>query len=789
MIRPLRLWFAWFPAILACSSPAATGSSADASADAPSPWDQDSAADTATASDSAGDATTVTDPWAALPHAGAVDPLIGTGFSVANVGSAIPGPTVPFGLVKCSPDTSNAGGMLGAIHCAGYQHNDPYLHAFSHNHLQGTGAPDYGNVAVLPFATIGPAITSRNGRRSTYSHASEVARAGYYAVTLDGPQARHELTATAHCGVHRTTFLASATGGVLIDLSEAISGGKVTAAQVQIDPATQQVTGTLHNFGDFSNRYGGFDVYFVARFSRPWQAAGTWTTGGLQPGSASASEPQPPEGQDRVNLGMYAQFAGATTQPIELQVCLSYVDAAGALANFQAEVAGKTFDSVRQQAAQGWESELARVDIQGATADEAKIFYSALYRAMSMPTLWSDVDGRYRGFDGGIHQTTGWKYYTDLSLWDTFRTAHPLFALLFPERARDVMRSLQAMAEQKGCLPQWAMGAGDTGSMIGQHALSALADAVAKGIQDFDVKGVYAVARHQLVDAPATTGCGGLDAMAAFDQRGWVAIEDNKSSVALTLEYSYNYSALAVLADAVGLPDEASQWRARAKGYQALFDPETQFFRPRHQDGTWLQPFDSLSWDFGNNYFVEGTAWQWNFFAPHDPQGLMALFPSKAAFVAKLQSFFEQAKAGFKFAVPSSYYYQGNEPDMLASALFLAAAKPELADQWTRWVYDACYTTAADGLVGNDDAGTLSAWAVLAALGLYPRPGDAGWDLVAPRFDHATVHLGAAVLQIDAPGAHDAKKFGSSAKWNGTDLGKRYLLHSQLIKGGTLGFD
>lgn len=738
--------------------------------------------------------------WPALgPHAILVDTLIGTSTAGANVGSAIPGAAVPFGLVKCSPDTSGTGkGRLGALHCAGYQRLDPYLHAFSHNHLQGTGAPDYGNVAVLPFAEVGDHLTSRLGRRTTYSHATEVGKAGYYAVDLDGPAARHELTATAHCGVHRTTFAqGKASGGVLIDLSEAIAGGMVTSATVQLDAAAQTVRGKLHNFGDFSSRYGGFDVFFTARFSRPWQSAGTWNGQSLASGSTEASQPQPPAGKDRVNVGMYATFATAGQAPIELQLCLSYVDAKGADQNFAAEVAGKNFDSVRKLAWAAWEDQLARVDIEGANAAESTVFYSALYRAMSMPTLWSDVDGRYRGFDSQIHQTNGWNYYTDLSLWDTFRTAHPLYALLFPDFTRDVMRSIAAMTAQKGCLPQWAMGGGDTGSMIGEHALSAAADAVAKGISDFDVQNIYEVGKKQLMAPASLPACSGTEGVGGLNQRGWVAVDEGEGSVSLTLEYAYNYACLAGLAQHLGLATDATLLQARALAYQNQWDAATQFFRPRHQDGSWQTPFDTESWDFSNDYYVEGTAWQWNWFVPHDPQGLVALYPNPQAFVAKLSQFFEKSAADFNFALPGSWYYHGNEPDMLASGLFLAAQRHDLADQWTRWIYDSCYTAAPDGLVGNDDAGTLSAWAVLAGMGLYPRPGAAGWDLVAPRFDRITLQLAGKPVVIEAPGAQSGKAMQASATWQGQPLKAdppkggqlgRWLPHQLLVQGGVLKF-
>lgn len=335
---------------------------------------------------------------------------------------------------------------------------------FPHNHLQGTGAPDYGNVAVLPFAQAGDPFTSRKGRRSAYSHATEFAQAGYYAVDLTGPNARHELTASAR-GVHRTVFAkGQASGGLLIDLAETIAGGKVTSAEVQLDAASHTARGRLRNVGDFSGRYGGFEVFFVARFSRPWQQAGTWNGTALAPGVLRPSSCSRPRAKTASNLGMYAEFAAADQGARGAAGVPVLRRRQGADQNFAAEVAGKSFDDVRKSAWLTWENQLARVDIEGATAAERTVFDSALYRAMSMPTLWSDTDGRYRGFDGQVHEVRGWNDYTDLSLWDTFRTAHPLFALLWPEFARDVMRSIAAMTAQKGCLPQWSMGAGDTGA-------------------------------------------------------------------------------------------------------------------------------------------------------------------------------------------------------------------------------------------------------------------------------------------------------------------------------------
>jgi predicted alpha-1,2-mannosidase len=755
-------------AVTACSSkPVATPD--DAAADAIG--GDDASVD---AVDAAGEVTVADE----APLAHAVNPMIGTSFGGGNVGSMYPAATRPWGLCKVGPDTQNDGGAVGALHCAGYQYVDPYIYGFSHNHLEGTGAGDYGNLAVMPFATLNADSTTRNGRNSTFSHDTEKAEAGYYAVTLDKPHVRAEMTATTRCAHHRYTFQdAPADGGVLIDMATSISKGYTGAGNVQLDAKTQTIRGQVQNIGAFSGRYQGFPVYFEARFDRPWQTAGVWTDGAIQPGVDATATTAAPS-----NIGAWAKFADLQ-KPVELQLCVSYVDAEGAKKALAAELPKFDFDGTRKAALLEWQKALGVIEIDAPSADERTLFYSSLYRVMQMPTIWSDVDGRYRGFDNQIHTADGWNYVTDLSLWDTFRTENPLIVLLWPTMARDTLRSLAAQTAQapNGEAPQWSMGMGDTGSMIGYHSASLAADAIVKGVTDFDAGTLYD-GLFAMTATPTTT----FECAKDYQQFGYCTRESDSGSVSKTLEYSYDDACLATMATYLKKPDDAAMFQKRSASYKKLWDDKTQFFRARHKDtGAFTDNFFPENWSFSNDEYVEGSAWQWNFFAPHDNAGLRGLYPNDAAFVTKLDAFFQGSLDNFSFYVPSGFYFQGNEPDILSSTLFSDAGRPDLSDKWTRWIADVCYTTVPDGLVGNDDAGTLSAWYVFAAMGLMPRPGLPGYDVVAPRYDHATIHLAGGDVKIDAIGAY-AKKLSGTVSWSGTELKKRWIEHDKLATGGTM---
>lgn len=748
------------------------------------------AADGTDSEDVTPDAAVVALPDAATPavdapHALLADPRIGTGATLANVGSAYPGAAAPLGLVKASPDTMMENSMGSAFHCAGYQWFDPFIHAFSHNHLHGTGAPDYGNIGVMPTVGMSAEKTLRNGRKAPYTHDDEVAQPGYYAVTLTDPRVRAEVTATTRCAHHRYTFMDAPEGTVLIDASASIADGHCTVGDLTVDPATRTVSGMSHNQGNFAGRYGGFDVFFVARFNRDFSGFGTWDSAD----SIHDGEPHAASDADPGHVGAYLRFDTESAPTVEMQLCLSYVDVEGAQKALDAELPEFDFAATRAQTLLAWEDELSVMHAEGGTAEQQTILYTALYHVLQMPTIWSDVDGRYRGFDQQIHTADGWDYMTDMSLWDTFRTQHPLITLLWPEKERDIMRSLVAMREQGGYVPRWPMGAGDTGSMIGEHAAAVAADSVLKGIVDFDQESLYSGLAETANGPLPPGGYGGRDCITEYLEYGYCPSDLHKESVSLTLEYAFDDFCMARLAESMGKGDEAVAFDARASSYKPLFHEESAFFRPRMSDGTWDGPFDPKLWSFSNEFYVEGTAWQWLWFAPHDEPGLRALFGGDEPFVAKLDSFFQQAKDAFQFDLPSPFYYHGNEPDIHASSLFARAGRPDLAQAWTRWILDSSYKTTYDGLVGNDDAGTLSSWYAFASMGLYPTPCVPGYTVLAPIFDKVTLRLPTGDVIIEAPGATDGKSRVSGAAWNGTPVDAWWIDHAALLEGGTLSME
>lgn len=731
------------------------------------------------------------------PYARWVNPFIGSGGALANVGSALPGATAPFGLVKVSPDTKTEAGITAFQHCGGYHYEDPLIYAFTHNHLHGTGAPDYGNIGLMPVAEMTAEKTARHGLQAPFTHEGEVAEAGYYAVNLVDPRVRVELTATTRCAHHRYTFQDGMTGTIALDPTTAAVQGRSKGGAVAINPVAGTVDGWNHNDGEFSGRYGGFPVYFTLKFDRPFASYGTWLDGVLQEGSAEVATRKVPN----PNYGAYFRFDTAADPTVEFQVCLSYVDAEGALKNLAAEMPTMDFDGERAATFDAWETELARIEVKGGSTDEKVNFYTSIYHVMQMPTIWSDHDGRFRSFDRDNpvpHQANGWTYYTDMSFWDTFRTTHPLYTLVWPERQRDMMRSLATMMMTGGWSPKWPMGAGDTGSMLGQHSASVVADTVIKGMTNFDMDGVALPGLDALyetlkknADAPATGpgAYGNRDCIEAYLDKGFCPADvSEKESVSFTLEYAFNDFCLAELARSMGRTEDEARWRARADSWKNVWDPTEGFFRAHDSDGS-LTPgkFDPTEWNLGRGHYVEGTAWQWLWFVPHDEAGLRATLGGDATFLERLTFFMEDAIANFEMLLPSNYYFMGNEPDIHAPFLAIRAGRPDLTQRWTRWILDTNFLNQPDGLVGNDDAGTLAAWYVFAAVGLYPWPCVPGYYVTAPIFDEATIHLPGGDLVVQAAGATGRRDTAiQTTTFNGKALDTLWLEHADLEKGGTL---
>ncbi len=717
------------------------------------------------------------------PYTRFVDPFIGTGGNGFNLGSCLPGATAPFGLVKASPDTRGPYGIApGFQHAAGYFHDDELSYGITHDHMHGSGGPEYGHVAVFPATGMTDGMIPKDSHLLPFTHDGETAVPGYYAMTVGRPDAatftplaRHEVTATTRCAHHRIRFLGGdATGTVVLDAAIALGDVRSGGGEVTIDAAARAFEGWDHNTKQ------NFDVFFAGRFSRPFASFGTWVDGTTQDGRAHVASATDPS-----TFGGYAAFDTSSDPVVELQLCLSYVSVDGARKALAAEMPAFDFDGTAAATLAAWERELSGVALVGGTDESRRNFYTALYHAMQVPTTWGDIDGTYRGFDHQAHPATDWTYYTDMSLWDTFRTEVPLITLLWPDRQRGMMRSLAAMKAQGEYVPKWALGLGDTGSMIGEHAASAAVDAWLKGVRDFDMAGLYEGLK-QTADGPLPAGSyGGRGCIQQYLDLGYCPADESNDSVSLTVEYAFNDYCLAQLATSLGHDDDAARWTARAGNWANHWDGSG-FLMPRNGDRSFDHP-DTEQWDLSNRYYVEGSAWQWSTFVPHDQDALRAKYGSDEAFVSHLDAFFEGAEANFSFELPNGWYCQGNEPDIHAPFLFIGAGRPDLAQKWARWALQMNYRNGYDGLSGNDDGGTMAAWFVFTAIGLYPWPCFPGYYVTAPSFDRATVRLaGGVTLSIVADGAGAGKGYVKQATFNGKAVAGSWIPHADLIQGGTL---
>jgi predicted alpha-1,2-mannosidase len=708
---------------------------------------------------------------APLPLTQWVDPFVGTGGVGWGVGTTYPGAQVPFGMARPSPDTSYNGAAASFMHCAGYSWDDDTIDGFSQLHVHGAGIADYGGTALMPTIGMTAAKSQRRGHGSKFSHATEVASPGYYAVTLDDTNIRVELTATTHVAFHRYTFPTGSDATVIVDGGHLVSDDtSVTAGSVTIDPAGDAVSGFAHVMGQYSDRFGGMDLYFYARFSRPFAAYGTYLDGALSDGGATQA------GDD---VGAYLHFDASQDAVVEAHVGVSLVDVAHAQQNLGAE--DTTFDLARTGADAAWEARLERARIATRGDHDRRVFYTALYHTALMPTVASDVDGSYRGIDGNVHHAS-FRYFTDFSLWDTYRTLHPLLALLYPEDAADLAESLVTMGNDAGFLPRWPIGTGESGGMIGDPATIVLADTFVKGIGGWDADAGYALAKTQ-----ATTELpnGGRDAVADWVALGYVPVEDSpSSSVSKTLEYAAADAALGNWAAASGRDADAAVFSARAKAaWRALYDPTTHFLLPKTKAGD-LQPVDPTA--IGGPY-TEGSAWQYDFMAPFDTDGLRDTMTRPVLLGRVEQLFTRFACTGKSLVFPNPYYWPSNEPDLFSGWIFGAVGDTTRAGRWLRWATLFGYDDAPGGLPGNDDSGTMSAVYLFASLGFYPVPGSDLYVLGSPLFTHATLATPRGTITIDAPAASRLTRFPTATTLDGVPVAA-FVHHADLF-GATLHFD
>jgi len=710
-----------------------------------------------------------------------VDPFIGTG----GHGHTYPGATVPFGMVQLSPDTSNKGWDS----CGGYHQKDGSIMGFSHTHLSGTGCADMLDLLVVP--RTGPVILNpgevdavEGSYRSRYDRASEVATPGYYKVRLDsGIEA--ELTATTRTGLHRYTFPKGKPGHLLIDWAHAQRNWWEKDPKPHIESASLKwiAPDTLVGARQISMWANKRWIFFALKLSRPPSRVEMFR-------DDAAVAAQAIEG---TYLKAALHFDDAGHAPLLVRAGISAVDIDGALRNLGGEMPGFDFDRVRAAARTAWEKELGQVRVEGDPTYK-RIFYSAHYHAMLAPTVFSDVDRRYRGMDNQVHTLeAGAENYSTWSLWDTYRALHPFYTLAHSERLPGMMQALVRMGQESPLgAPIWPLQGRETDTMIGYHSASVLAEAYVKRVPGVDWRAAYAVMRKRaFVDD--------VHGLKYYRELGYIPADKEGEAVSKTLEYSYCDFATSKLADAVGAHDEAEQLRKRSRNYRNTFDPSIHFMRGRYLEKSWATPFapDSLGHDQKQwRDFTESNSWQATFLNQHDVNQYMTLFGGPQGFEQKLDGLFNASSAMTNGSTDDitglvGQYAHGNEPSHHVAYLYAYSGSHHKTQARVRMLMETMYSDKPDGLIGNEDCGQMSAWYLMSALGFYAVDPQSGlYVFGTPLFQRVTLAVGGGrTLVIEAPAVSAENKYIRGVTLNGKPYTRSYVAHRDLIAGGTLHFD
>ncbi|RXR06454.1 GH92 family glycosyl hydrolase [Pseudoxanthomonas composti] len=721
-----------------------------------------------------------------------VDPFIGTG----GEGHTFPGATTPFGMIQLSPDTRIQSRKDGYGWAAGYRYTDTTIVGFSHTHFSGTGHSDLGDVLVMPIAgqvklKRGDPDQPGSGYTSRFSHDTEKAEPGYYAVTLADYKVRAELTASPRVGVHRYTFPKGQPAHVLVDLRTSMYDypGKISWSRLRIQP-----DGTVTGFRETRGWAPGRQLYFAMKFSRPVKGHAFHNTEQDIPykGFAPPAEKDPTqraqiEGRQLVGT---LDFGDASAEPLIVKVAISPVSEAGAIANLDAEVPAFDFDGVRSAAKQTWGKALSAVDVQAPETDRTS-FYTALYHTMLGPTLFMDSDGRYRGPDNAVHQAQGFTNYSTFSLWDTYRALHPLMTLTQPaQRNNDVVNSLLASRRESpyGILPVWSFHGLETWCMIGYHAVPVIADAYMKGIRGYDT--------GEALDAMvASANYGPYDGIKQYRELGYVPIDEEGEAASKTLEYAFDDWTIAQVAQDMGRKDVAASFAKRAGNWKNAFDPKTGFMRAKLRNGKFREPFDPAASGYGTD-FTEGNAWQYSWYVPQDVAGLAKAHGGADKLLGRLDEVFN-AKVDPKIFEHMEditgligWYAHGNEPSHHVAYLYSYAGQPWRSQARLKQIMESQFSARPDGLVGNDDLGQMSAWYVFTALGFYPvAPASNEYIIGRPFLPRATLNLpNGKQFTVTAEGLDAAHAYVGSATLNGKPLDRAFLRHEEIMAGGELRF-
>lgn len=730
-----------------------------------------------------------------------VNPFIGASTSVGaagvyhGLGKTFPGATTPYGMVQVSPNT-----ITGGDNGSGYSDEHKTIEGFAFTQMSGVGwFGDLGNFLVMPTTGELHKVAGREnndsikGYRSAYNKATETAKAGYYSVELTDYGIKAESSATPHCGILRFTYPSSNQSRIQIDLARRV-GGTSTSQYIKVvdDYTIQGWMKCTPEGGGWGNGDGKADytVYYYAQFSKPLTNYGIWSAdipdSWVRKRNEVVSIPyltrvsQAPVVTDKKemegkHLGFFTEFPTKEGEVVEMKAGISFVDMEGAAANFKQEIAGKDFDRVKCEADDLWNRELNRVRISGGTDDEKTIFYTALYHTMIDPRIYADVDGRYVGGDRNVYKgDSTFTKRTIFSGWDVFRSQFPLQTIINPRLVSDQLNSLITMAEQSGreYYERWEFLNSYSGCMLGNPALSVLADAYVKGIRTYDVDKAYQYAVN-------TSRRFGNDSLGYAPE---------PLSISHTLEYAYADWCISQLAKSLGKEDDSKRFLEKGQAYHAIFDKEKGWFRPRKANGEWEEwPENARTKEWYG--CIEANAYQQGWFVPHDVPGMVALMGGKEKVIADLTDFFSKTPEDMLW---NEYYNHANEPVHFVPFLFNKLGVPWHTQKWTRYTCEQAYSNGVEGIVGNEDVGQMSAWYVLAASGVHPScPGESRMEITSPVFDKveflldSQYHSGKTFTVV----AHDNSRkniYIQKALLNGKEYNRCYLDFADIAAGGTL---
>jgi predicted alpha-1,2-mannosidase len=722
-----------------------------------------------------------------------VDPFVGASTNISaaganhGLGKTFPGAATPFGMVQVSPNT-----ITGGDNGCGYSYEHTTIEGFAMTQMSGVGwYGDLGNFLTMPATgdikvVAGKPEKPEDGYRSRYDKATETAKAGYYSVCLTDYDIRVEATAAPHAGMFRFTYPESKTSRIQIDLARRVGGASAWQTIRIVDDHT--IAGRMEctpNEGGWGNGDGKarYTVHYYAQFSRPLKNTGVWSADipdgqsrrlyevsseayrQIVAGAKILRDVSEYEGK---HLGFFTEFETSAGEQVLMKTGISFVSEEGARENLEADIPDWDFDRVREQTRALWDEALGRITVTGGTEAQRSIFYTALYHTMIDPRMFSDVDGKYVGGDRQVHEIGTFRKRTIFSGWDVFRSQMPLQSIISPDVINDMINSLVTLADEsgEGYLERWEFLNAYSGCMLGNPAISVIADAYAKGIRGFDAELAwkYAVA--------TTERFGNAEYGHSFD-------------ISATLEHAYTEWCMAELARLMGKTSEQEKYLKLSQSYRNIWDGDTmRWFRPRQRDGSFAQlpTAGRMQQDYG---CAESNPYQQGWFVPHDVDGMAELMGGREATVADLDTMFANTPENMLW---NDYYNHANEPVHHIPFLYNRLGEPWKTQRWSRFICEHAYRTGVEGLVGNEDVGQMSAWYVLSASGIHPVcPGETRFELTSPLFDRIVWNLaGGKTFTVNVSNNSPANVYIQSAKLNGRTYNRCYIDYADIINGGTL---